>query len=1068
MKSWMMLGLMLLGAAAGAAGLPDWQNPQVTWINKEPAHAAMIAYPDLVTANKYSATLIPLAERRAGSPWFQSLNGEWKFNLARSVEARPKDFFKPVFDDRGWRSIPVPSCWQLHTDDPPIYVNMMKSDSLCPWGKMAPPRVPGEKIPVGSYRRTFSVPKAWDGRKVILAFDGVESAFYVWVNGKMVGFNKDSRDVAEFDITKHLKEGENLLAVEVYRYSDGSYLEDQDKWRMSGIYRDVYLYSRGELRVEDFFVRAGQEGSGKDWTLDVDLKLRSERKSETKARCEITLYDAKGEAELLASPVVILKPGETGSFGFNPRVENVHPWTAETPYLYQLFITLKDGDGKVVEVIPWKVGFRRSEIKGGQLLVNGKAIDIKGANRHEMDPDTGYTVSRESMIKDIEMMKQYNINTVRCAHYPNAPEWYDLCDLYGLYVIDEANIESHGVGYEPKKTLADKPEWLKAHLDRTERMFESNKNHAAITIWSLGNEAGIGKNFETTYAWLKKRDGSRVVQYGWHGIIPFTDIHCETYPTFKQLMGYVTKDNDRPYIACEYAHAMGNSTGNFQDYWDLIEKYPTLQGGSIWDWVDQGLRAKAANGKEFWTYGGDYGPKGTPAEPTGNFNDNGLVRPDREPGPGLFEVKKVYQNIKVTPVDLGAGKVRVKNKFYFIDAGFAQPSFEVTADGAVIQQGTLEKLALGPGEEKEITIPLEKIQAEPGKEYFLTVRFALEQETLWAPAGHVVAWDQFKLPVKAEAKGARASGGKVTLSETADAVTVSGEAVSVRIGKRSGAIESMRSGEQELLAGPLEPNFWRAPTDNDMGNKMNKRCAVWKTAGPGRTVETVKATQPKPEVAEVEVGGKLGDKKSEYRIAYRVHGDGRVSVRLRITPRGKLPEIPRIGMQVALPAACETFTWLGRGPQETYWDRKTGAAVGLYALKVEQVMHQYVRPQENGNRTDVRWVALTDKAGNGLLAVADGGELLESSAWTYTLADLEAAKHICDLPKREAVTFNIDHRQMGVGGDNSWGLPVHPEYTLPANKPYEYGFTLKAVSGSKGAAELEKIARGIGSENGKK
>ena len=1006
-------------------GLPDWQNPQVTWINKEPARASAIAYPDAPTALKFADTALPLAQRRAGSPWYRSLNGKWKFNLAPMVNKRPANFFRPFFDDSKWKEIPVPSCWQFFTDDPAIYINIMKdSPAGCPWGHLAPPLIPDDKNPVGSYRKIFDVPNDWQGRQVILHFDGVESVFYVWVNGQKVGFNKDSRTPAEFNITPYLLRGEeNVLAVEVYRFSDGSYLEDQDKWRLSGIFRDVYLYSHGDTHLSDFFVVAGLDGQYKNGTLDATVQLHQKSYNEHKLKVEFALSDAAGKAiELTPNAVDRAVSGLYGTGGmamanFHAEVSDVHPWSAEDPYLYQLMITLKDSAGEVVEVIPWKVGFRTSEIKDGHFLVNGKAIYVKGVNRHEMDPDTGYTVSTESMIKDITLMKQYNVNTVRTCHYPDMPEWYDLCDRLGLYVIDEANIESHGIGYDPDKTLGNKPLWLKAHLDRTERMVERDKNHAAIVIWSLGNEAGDGTNFEATYAWIKGRDRSRPVQYERAELTAHTDIFCPMYHSIENMIKYAKTHTDRPLIQCEYAHAMGNSTGNFQDYWDAIEAYPMLQGGCIWDWVDQGLRAKAANGKEFWAYGGDFGPPGTAAEPVGNFNNNGLIRPDRTAGPGALEVKKAYQYIKVTPSDLPTAKVTVKNKYAFITTGFAQPSFEITADGKTIQQGELPKLALAPGESKEITIPIAKIVAEPGKEYYLKVSFALAQDTLWAPKGHVVAWDQFKLPVVTEPlTGPETVKDAVQVTESDDAVTVAGKDFTVKIGKKSGAIESLESKGTQLLAAPLVPNFWRVPTDNDRGNKLEKRCVTWKTAGPNRTV-TECVARATAHVASVGVGGMLGDGKSAYKIKYEIFGNGDIRVGMLLSAAAGLPEIPRIGMQAAMPAAFDTMTWLGRGPQENYWDRKLGAAVGCYSGKAAELIHQYVRPEENGNRTDIRWVAFTDKDGKGLLAATAGKDFLEASAWPYTMADLEAGKHISDLPTRDTVTINIDHRQMGLGHD---------------------------------------------------
>jgi beta-galactosidase len=1047
MKSNVMVCVALASIVRVQAGVVDWENPELLGANKEPPRASMIAYPDAALALRNGDTAIALAQRRAASPWCQSLNGEWKFAWSPRVDDRPADFYRSDFDDGTWKTIPVPSCWQMQGYDWPIYVNFMHSDSLCAWGKMAPPRVPKDKIPVGSYRKSFVVPDAWKNRQIFIHFDGVESFFYLWINGSKVGSSKDSRTPAVFNITGHVREGSNLLAVEVYRYSDASYLEDQDKWRMSGIFRDVYLYSRGALAVDDFFLSAGLDAECRAGAFAVDVKLRNAGAAPAAATVELSLLDGAGKPVIAEARVQASVPAHGAEVArFSAPVPGVRPWSAEDPYLYQLLVTLKDGAGGVVEAIPWKVGFKRVEIKNGYLLVNGKPIFLKGVNRHEMDPDTGYTITPESMILDIALMKQHNINTVRTCHYPDTPEWYDLCDRLGIYLIDEANVESHGVGYDPGRTLANKPEWKSAHLDRAERMVERDKNHASIIVWSLGNEAGDGTAFVAAYSWIKQRDPSRPVQYERAEMRRHTDIYCPMYARIEHLRNYAEKYTDRPLILCEYAHSMGNSTGNLQDYWDVIEKYPRLQGACIWDWVDQGLRAKDEHGRQYWTFGGDYGPPGTPAEPTGNFCCNGLVRPDRSIGPGLYEVKKVYQYIKVLPEDVAAGRFRVRNKYAFLNLDFVTPSFAVTQDGTVLAEGELSSLALGPGAEQEIQVPLPKIEAAAGCEYFITMSFALKTDLPWAPKGHVVAWDQFPLPFGGERPVLKdlAALPVLTCAESPEAFTVTGRDFSVRIGKKTGAIESLAYGGCEFIASPLVPNFWRAPTDNDRGNHMPQRLAAWKNAGPGRKVASVAVAESMPSMVSIAAQGTLDAKDSKFTVCYRIFGNGDVGVALAIEPSPVLPELPRVGMQMAAPAAFDTMTWFGRGPQENYRDRKTGAAVGLYAGKVENLIHEYVRPQENANRTDVRWVAFTDRDGRGLMAVR-GEDFLNVSAWPYTMEDLEKGKHINDLPRRDTLTVNLDYQQMGVGGDDSWGARVHPEYTLPP-RPYRYDFLLRPVT----------------------
>lgn len=1045
----------LARAAESADTSPDWENPEVLGRNKEEPSASCIAYPDAAAALEHSDPRTPLAERRAASPWYQSLNGPWRFWWSSNVLVRPRDFYRPDFDDRNWKPIPVPSCWQLQGYDYPIYVNFMRADDKCPWLKVNPPFIPHERNPVGSYRKTFRIPATWRDREVRVHFEGVESAFYLWCNGTQVGFSKDSRTPAEFVLTPYLREGDNLLAVEVYRYSDASYLEDQDKWRLSGIFRDVYLSSSGPLRVRDLFIQAGLDDVSSNGVLRVETEVANlHPAAPAAARVEVRLLGLGTNTLVQSASVSRPIPRLPERFTLALTVPRPHLWSAESPYLYRLLVTLKDDAGHVLEVIPANVGFRRVEVKNARFLVNGRAIYLKGVNRHEMEPDTGYTVTREMMIKDIRLMKQHNINAVRTSHYPNVPEWYELCDLYGLYVLDEANIESHGIGYDPRQTLAAKPEWKAAHLDRTRRMLERDKNHPSVVIWSLGNEAGDGPSFEATSAWIKQRDPSRPVHYERAKLKPHTDILCPMYATPAQLLAFVESKPDRPLILCEYAHAMGNSVGNFQDYWDVIERNPVLQGGFIWDWVDEALRRKDAQGREFWAYGGDYGPTNVPSD--GNFNCNGLVLPNRVPSPALLEVKKVYQYIKVEPVDLTRGRVRVRNKYEFLPLNFATPSFEVTANGHVLQQGTLPALTLAPGADKEIRLPLKPIQPAAGTEYYLTVRFTLNLDTLWAPAGHLLAWDQFKLPVATPAATnlPLASLPPVKLHDTTNAVTLTGTNFTVRIGRRSGALESFRvrpagsadTNGLELLAGPLEPNFWRAQTDNDSASSdlMLKELGDWRRAGPDRVMVSVTTVQLVPQMAAVIASGTMNSGHVDFDVIHQIYGNGDVRVRLRIVPETDVTELPRVGMRLTLPAAFDRVTWFGRGPQENYQDRWTGAAVGLYSSRVGEWTHPYVRPQENANRTDVRWVTLTDASGRGLMAL-QGVSPLSVSAWPYTQEDLEQAKHLHELPRRDTITLNLDYRQRGVGGINSWGAKPLPQYQL-LPKLYDYHFILRPVS----------------------
>ncbi|MGE5198757.1 MAG: glycoside hydrolase family 2 TIM barrel-domain containing protein, partial [Rhodospirillaceae bacterium] len=732
------------GTAAQAPGPLEWQDPAIVGVNKEPAHATFTIYPDEALAR---------AGAREGSPYYRSLNGDWKFFWVPKPADRPVDFFRPGFDDSAWKTIRVPSNWQLEGYGVPIYVNIEY-----PWGAPDPPRIPADNNPVGSYRRRFTVPPAWGGRDVFVTFDGVESAFYLWVNGQRVGYSEDSRTPAEFNITRYLQAGENLLAVEVYRWSDASYLEDQDFWRLSGIFRDVTLWSAGPLHVEDLQVRTDLDEAYKDGELRIEARVRNGSNAATPLRLSAALLDAQGLEIARASAAVADVPaGRTATAAVAQSIAAPRKWSAESPYLYTLVVSLLDAGGQVVEAIPQKVGFRKVEMKNGQLQVNGRPILIKGTNRHEHDADTGHYVTVEQMLRDVRLMKRFNVNAVRTSHYPNTPAWYDLCDQYGLYVIDEANIESHGMGYAPARTLGNDPAWKAAHMDRTARMVERDKNHPSVIIWSLGNEAGDGVNFEATSAWVHQRDPSRPVQYERAGLKPHTDIYAPMYTRPARVAEYGAKPQTRPLILCEYAHAMGNSTGNFREYWDLFYNNPQLQGGFIWDWVDQGIRTripqasarqdrperKLLAGPEFQlgfrrvdrtgtylAYGGDFGPIDVPSD--FNFCMNGLVSADREPHPGLLVVKHNYQYVHVAPVDLAAGKVKVTNwhDFTALD-DVLTGRWAVQADGTTVASGAIPPLRLGPRESAEVALPLPPVTPKPGAEYFLDVSWRLKADAPW-------------------------------------------------------------------------------------------------------------------------------------------------------------------------------------------------------------------------------------------------------------------------------------------------------------------------------------------------
>ena len=1022
----------------------DWENEAVFRVNKEAAHSTIIPFENFSKA---------ASGKGQESKYYQLLNGKWKFNWSADPMSRPADFYRIDYDVSGWDDIAVPSNWQLQGYGVPLYVNI-----TYPF-KKDPPRVMGEpsedytnyahRNPVGSYRHNFKVPKNWNGKEVFIVFDGVNSAFYLWVNGEKVGYSQDSRTPAEFNITRYLKKAGNVLAVEVYRNSDGSYLEDQDFWRLSGIFRDVYMVARPKVYFRDYFARVSLDDKYKHGTLQVEFEFANNSDArQMPPSVEMTLINSQGRKVFSSTVSHANKPIKAGDVinwqSKSYTIKDVKKWTAETPNLYKLILVVKDARGKVMEATACNVGFRKVEILDGTLRVNGKYIYVKGVNRHEHDPDTGHYVSRESMIADIKLMKQNNINTVRTCHYPDCPEWYDLCDEYGLYLIDEANIESHGMGYG-KGSLAKQPQWGPAHLDRTVNMVERDKNHPSVIIWSMGNEAGDGINFEANSAWIKKRDPSRPVQYEGAQLGKHSDIYCPMYSPINKIVDYATKkDTYRPLILCEYAHAMGNSVGNFQDYWDAIESHKYLQGGCIWDWMDQGLRKiDEKTGKEFWAYGGDYGDKPNDI----NFCCNGLVQPDRKPNPHLNEVKKVYQNIKIRAVDAGKGLFAVENKYAFRNIkDFVKLNWEIAADGKVIQTGSVKELSAAPGQTEQVKLDIDTSKFDDKSEYLIKIEFALSNNTLWAEKDYVIAWDQFVLKEGAAYKPVAMQGKVVALklTEDKDRLVVAGKKVSAAFSKADGLLYSLKIKGKEMLVSPLKPNFWRAPIDNDgasgrKGSRMTSRLGIWKDAAINAKLVSFDVDQSQPGIVVVKTVLGLAAKGSTFASKYTIFSDGRILVHNKMKAVKGLPSVPRIGMQAQIIDSLDNMQWYGRGPWENYWDRKTGAAIGIYEEKVSEPAHVYVKPQENGNKTDVRWVRFTNGWGSGL--TVKGVAPLSVSAWPYSFDDLMKAGHPFDLPDRDFITVNIDYKQMGVGGDNSWGAKTHPEYTLPAGV-YEYQFVI--------------------------
>lgn len=1028
-------------------------DPTVVGTNKLKPHALLMPYDSPEQARQGDMTI---------SPYYQSLNGEWKFNFSENPESRPKDFFSDDFDDSSWKNITVPGDWQMQGYDLAIYLNHPYEFTTADGASQLPltsdsrevrtpnpPEIPTQWNPVGSYRRSFTIPDNWAGREVVLHFGGVKTAFYVWVNGEYIGYSEDSKTPAEWNITDYLQEGENTVACEVYRITTGSYLECQDFWRLSGIERDVYLYAQPKLAIQDLVVKAELDENFENGVFSAEIVMTNTSNSDVSDRpLRLTILGASGDPVYEEEQSISVNSQSEEILTFETEIENCQAWSAETPNLYTLQLSYSEPNDNETSFTAIPIGFRSLAIERGQMLVNGQPVLIKGVNRHEHHPEFAHYIPRESMEEDIKLMKQFNINAVRTSHYPNDPYWYELCDKYGLYVVDEANIESHGLGaaqqnpYDPENHIADKPLWEKAHLDRVERMYERDKNHPSIITWSLGNEAGDGSNFVKAYEWLKARD-TRPVQFEQAQLRPHTDIYAPMYMSMQNMKNYALgAGNTRPLIQCEYAHAMGNSVGNFQDYWDLIEAYDVLQGGFIWDWVDQGILKKTDEGETYFGYGGDF--TGDSIRTDHNFCLNGLVDPARKPNPHLYEVKKVYQNFKAEPMDLSAGKVKITNEYFFTDLEDYEIRWRLEEEGELLQEGTTN-VALAPRESQEVIIPYEI--TDGGKEQWLTLSLHQKNATPMVPQGHEVAVEQLQIqstnssPISTSPTDQNNS--SLTLDETQVAIKVVGEDFSLEWNKENGTLNSFQYRGSELLVSAPRPDFWRIPTDNDYGNGMPSQLDVW------RTMHQTLKTQT-PQIAELEDGsimikipGKLSDIDTKYDVTYSIFPNGSLTISTAFIPPPyqRLKELPRFGTLMKIDGSLSQAQWYGRGPHENYSDRKTSALVGLYEMPVEDLSFSYIRPQENGYRTDVRWLELTNEQGTGLRISGSTTFCFNANYFEredYSNDSQRKYLHTFDIEKQDHISLNIDYGQRGVGGDNSWGALPHAEYTI---LPREYYFT---------------------------
>jgi len=990
-----------------------------------------------------------------------SLNGTWKINWVKVPADRPEGFEKNSFDVSSWGEITVPGNFEIQGYGTPIYVNTQYefADNRRVITEMVnpkPPHVPHDYNPVSSLKRSFTVPANWEDKDVYLHFSALKGGFYVWINGEKVGMNKGGKTPAEFNITKFLKEGENQIAIQVFRWTDANYLECQDFWRLTGFDREVYLFAQPKLRLQDYHASAQLDDNYKNGIFDLGVKVENNSSKTKKFNVEYSITDANGKVVSSSTQKLKLDKKSKTEVKFNDVISDVAQWSAEIPNLYNLNIKVTDKRGQLSEEINKEIGFRSVEIKDGALLVNGKYVYMKGVDLHEHHPDHGHFMDRETMIKDLTLMKEANLNAIRTSHYPQASMFYELCNKYGFYVVDEANIESHGMGYNKRKggTLANNPDWIDAHMDRTVRMWERDKNETCVITWSLANEAGNGVCFYETYQYLKGKKDGRTVQYEGARLEWNTDIFCPMYPGIEYIDGYGSKNPERPLIMCEYAHAMGNSTGNLQDYWDVIEKHKSLQGGFIWDWVDQGIRQHDENGVEFFAYGGDFG-KDMPSD--GNFCANGLISADRKVHPGYWEVKKVYQNVGFSLVDGSLGTVKITNKFSFENLKGYNLKWNLLINGETVKSGEELIPSIEPGDSKNFDL-VSSVDASENDEVFLNVEVVNAEKKGLIPANHIYASEQFQIKkgttveIKKESKPVKL---KVTKAE----YVVSGDNFSMKFDRTKGQLVSWKHDNKEQLESPAEINLWRAPTDNDFGNGFDKRARVWRNVMDRMTV--TKSAYKKIGKDEVELTFKFNlkseDKKetvAKLEQVFNVKGNGIVTMTQNIEViKEKIAEIPRFGWNVILKKDFDNVKWYGRGPFENYWDRKDAAFVGVYESTVADQYVDYIRPQENGNKTDVRWVELS---GNNSKLKVVGEPTFEFTVHHNLWIDFESPartdgrqvegvdvinRHVNDIKPRNLTSLQIDYKQTGVGGDNSWGARTHKQYSL-LDKKYTFTVTL--------------------------
>jgi len=1006
----------------------EWRDPEINAVNRAPMHANYFAYESSDAAR---------AGVKEESDNFLSLNGMWKFNWVKNADQRPVDFYQTGYNDSAWDELKVPAVWELNGYGDPIYVNVGY-----PWKnqfRTDPPKIPVENNNVGSYRKEIIVPAGWKDKQIFAHFGSVTSNIYLWVNGRYVGYSEDSKLEAEFDLSGYLKPGKNLIAFQVFRWCDGSYLEDQDFFRFSGVGRDCYLYARNKIHIQDIRVTPDLDQQYTNGSLDVALQLKG------RGTVDMELSDPKGN--VVASTQV----SGSGNLSTTLEVENPLKWSAEMPNLYRLTATLKNGND-ILEVIPVKVGFRKVEIKDAQLLVNGQPVLIKGANRHEIDPDYGYVVSRERMLQDIRIMKQFNINAVRTCHYPDDNLWYELCDEYGLYVVAEANVEAHGMLYTNNQ-LSKHPSFAKAHLERNQRNVQRGYNHPSVIIWSLGNETGPGPNFEACYRWIKAEDATRPVQYEQAGQDYYTDIFCPMYLWYSACEDYAKSNATKPLIQCEYAHAMGNSMGGFKEYWDLIRKYPKFQGGFIWDFVDQSVRWKNKDGIEIYAYGGDFNKYDGSDN---NFCDNGLISPDRVPNPHMYEVGYFYQSIWTHPVNLQNGEIEIFNENFFRDLSAYYLDWQLLADGELVEAGTVGNLDAAPQQSARLKLDISDINSYKGKELLLNVSYKLKKaETLLSP-GFTVAKAQMSVTPYKAPDMALVNVKKANIESVAPSVNnndgnyliIEGEDFIIEFAKNNGFLSRYKVAGKELMndGGQLVPNFWRAPTDNDYGARLQHKYRVWLNPRLKRTSFTNKQENG---TVVVEAGYEMPDVSAKLYLTYVINNAGEIKVTQKMVAgeAEKVPDMFRFGMQMQMPDEFYRINYYGRGPVENYSDRNHATDLGIYRQTVAEQFYPYIRPQETGTKTDIRWWRQLNEAGSGLQFVAEAP--FSASVLNYTIESLDDGlnkdqRHSPEVIPVDYTNICIDKAQLGLACENSWGAIAYPQYRLPYGN-YEFSFIMKPV-----------------------